>query len=101
VFDLAYGGDFGEINRDTLIVPGGAGLRQPDRAERVAKWISSRANEVRRIATVCTGIYMVAPTGSAATTRVNAMLRYAWASSRLGGSDSSTRRAVAGSSTSR
>ena len=48
---------------DTLIVPGGAGLRLPGVADRAASWISSVAPAVRRIATVCTGIYGLAPTG--------------------------------------
>lgn len=48
---------------DTLIVPGGAGLRVPSAAERASKWILSRAPRIRRIASVCTGIYGLAPTG--------------------------------------
>jgi len=52
-----------KIALDTLIVPGGSGLRQGDDAERVAKWIAARAPHIRRIASVCTGIYGLAPTG--------------------------------------
>jgi transcriptional regulator GlxA family with amidase domain len=48
---------------DTLIVPGGSGLRSGDLAGRVAAWIASRAPHIRRIASVCTGIYGLAPTG--------------------------------------
>lgn len=48
---------------DTLIVPGGSGLRSGDLAGRVAAWIGSRAPHIRRIASVCTGIYGLAPTG--------------------------------------
>src|SRR5262245_59962067 len=48
---------------ETLIVPGGAGLREGDRAAKVAKWIPSERSRIRRIATVCTGIYGLAPTG--------------------------------------
>jgi transcriptional regulator GlxA family with amidase domain len=48
---------------DTLIVPGGVGLRVPDIQAAVATWIKSIARKVRRIATVCTGVYGVAPTG--------------------------------------
>lgn len=48
---------------DTLIIPGGAGLRRPGVAERAAAWISEVAPSVRRIASVCTGIYGLAPTG--------------------------------------
>ena len=52
-----------KIQLDTLIVPGGAGLRRPGASERASRWISSRASEIRRIASVCTGIYGLAPTG--------------------------------------
>jgi transcriptional regulator GlxA family with amidase domain len=48
---------------DTLIVPGGSGLRSGGLAHRVADWIASRASRIRRIASVCTGIYALAPTG--------------------------------------
>jgi transcriptional regulator GlxA family with amidase domain len=48
---------------DTVIVPGGVGLRVPKTQNAVAAWIKSVAPKVRRIATVCTGIYGVAPTG--------------------------------------
>ncbi len=48
---------------DTIIVPGGSGLRQPEMNEAVAGWIYRRAGETRRIAAVCTGIYGLAPTG--------------------------------------
>ena len=48
---------------DTLIVPGGGGLREPAINARVARWIGSRSRQVRRIASVCTGIYGLAPTG--------------------------------------
>ena len=48
---------------DTLIVPGGAGLREPGVSDRAARWIEARAPHIRRIASVCTGIYALAPTG--------------------------------------
>ena len=48
---------------DTVIVPGGSGLRSGDLAGRIAAWIASRAPNIRRIASVCTGIYGLAPTG--------------------------------------
>ena len=52
-----------EIAIDTLIVPGGVGLRLPKTQAAVARWIKGVAPNVRRVATVCTGIYGVAPTG--------------------------------------
>jgi len=48
---------------DTLVVPGGEGLRRPGVAERAADWIARRAGGIRRVASVCTGIYGLAPTG--------------------------------------
>ena len=48
---------------DTLIVPGGSGLREPKTNREVASFVRSRAARVRRVAAVCTGIYGVAPTG--------------------------------------
>ena len=47
---------------DTLIIPGGCGLRSADVNRKVADWISERAKTTRRIASVCTGIYGLAAT---------------------------------------
>lgn len=52
-----------DLHLDTLIIPGGTGLRRPGVAERAAAWISLVAPSVRRIASICTGIYGLAPTG--------------------------------------
>jgi transcriptional regulator GlxA family with amidase domain len=51
------------IKLDTLIIPGGAGLRRPGMSERAAAWIASRVPYTRRVASVCTGIYGLARTG--------------------------------------
>lgn len=49
---------------DTLIIPGGRGLRlQPAIQTRIADWIRTHAPTIRRVASVCTGIYALAPTG--------------------------------------
>ena len=48
---------------DTLIIPGGRGLRLSDVNGKVADWILERAKGTRRIASVCTGIYGLAATG--------------------------------------
>jgi transcriptional regulator GlxA family with amidase domain len=53
----------GRMKLDTLIVPGGAGLRRAGVGEKVAAWIAATAPGVRRIASVCTGVYGLAPTG--------------------------------------
>ena len=48
---------------DTLIIPGGKGLRVASTQRRAAEWISSQAESTRRIATVCTGAFGLAATG--------------------------------------
>jgi transcriptional regulator GlxA family with amidase domain len=48
---------------DTLIIPGGFGLRVPQTQQQAAHWIKENARTIRRIATVCTGVYGVAAAG--------------------------------------
>ena len=48
---------------DTLILPGGAGLREPAVAEPIVEWIKRNAPRIRRIASVCTGLFGLAATG--------------------------------------
>ncbi|HEX4596470.1 MAG TPA: GlxA family transcriptional regulator [Burkholderiaceae bacterium] len=48
---------------DTVVIPGGAGLRDPWINGRIATWLRAAAPDIRRIASVCTGIYALAPTG--------------------------------------
>ena len=48
---------------DTLIVPGGSGLREPRTNAKVTSFVRKRARRLRRVAAVCTGIYGLAPTG--------------------------------------
>src|SRR5262249_48359594 len=48
---------------DTLIVPGGRGLRSPAVNRKAVEWIARAAPRIRRVASVCTGIYGLAPTG--------------------------------------
>jgi transcriptional regulator GlxA family with amidase domain len=48
---------------DTLIVPGGCGLRGADINRKVADWVLRKAKTTRRVASVCTGIYGLAATG--------------------------------------
>lgn len=48
---------------DTIIVPGGAGIRREGPGEIVARWLRARAKNTRRIASVCTGVYALAKSG--------------------------------------
>jgi transcriptional regulator GlxA family with amidase domain len=48
---------------DTIIVPGGAGLRESGIDATIAQWLVPRLATTRRIASVCTGIYGLAATG--------------------------------------
>jgi transcriptional regulator GlxA family with amidase domain len=62
---------------DTLMIPGGSGLRNAGTAARVSGWIQPRAKSIRRIASVCTGIYGLAPTGLLNGRRVTTHWRFA------------------------
>lgn len=48
---------------DTLIIAGGAGLRAPGAAAPIAQAITRLAPSLRRVVSVCTGLYGLAPTG--------------------------------------
>ena len=48
---------------DTIVIPGGNGLRRSSVSERIADWILAHINQTRRIAAIAAGIYGVAPTG--------------------------------------
>lgn len=48
---------------DTIIVPGGRGLRLGDEVKPIAQWLKTRARRVRRLASVCTGIYALGEAG--------------------------------------
>ena len=48
---------------DTLIVPGGRGLRERKVKARLSAWLHKNAGGIRRIASVCTGIYGLANAG--------------------------------------
>ncbi len=52
-----------DLEADTLIIPGGVGLRAEKTNRRVVSWISEHAPRIRRVCSVCTGIYGLAPTG--------------------------------------
>ncbi len=48
---------------DTLIIPGGRSLRFGEPSGKIADWLVKNAHRIRRIVSVCTGIYALAPTG--------------------------------------
>jgi transcriptional regulator GlxA family with amidase domain len=62
---------------DTIIVAGGGGIRRPATGAVIADWLTQRAPRVRRIASVCIGIYGVAPTGLLDGRRVATHWRFA------------------------
>jgi len=62
---------------DTLIVPGGAGLRVPAVTAAVSAAIARHAPRCRRVVSICTGIYGVAPTGLLDGCRVTTHWRHA------------------------
>jgi transcriptional regulator GlxA family with amidase domain len=48
---------------DTFIIAGGSALRSGNLADEIASSLRARAGEFRRIVSICSGIYAVAPTG--------------------------------------
>jgi transcriptional regulator GlxA family with amidase domain len=62
---------------DTLVVPGGSGLRKPQIGKPVAAFVKARAGRTRRIASICTGIYGLAGTGLLAGRKVTTHWRHA------------------------
>ena len=62
---------------DTLIIPGGCGLRDPKVNRKVAVWVRQRAKTTRRVASVCTGIYGLAASGLLDGRRVTTHWRFA------------------------
>lgn len=63
---------------DTVVIPGGKGLRlEPKIAQRVMTWLKESAPRIRRVTSVCTGIYALAPTGLLDGKRVTTHWRFA------------------------
>lgn len=49
---------------DTIVVPGGPGLREAGANAIVAAWLRTRTPETRRLVSVCTGLYGLAASGA-------------------------------------
>jgi transcriptional regulator GlxA family with amidase domain len=58
---LQPGADFSSsLEFDTIVTPGGPGLREPSINAKIAGWLKDRAPQTRRMVSVCTGIYGLA-----------------------------------------
>src|SRR5947208_8044670 len=62
---------------DTIVIPGGDGLRRSLASETIAEWLLARVNETRRVVTIGGGIYGVAPSGLLDGREVTTHWRYA------------------------
>jgi transcriptional regulator GlxA family with amidase domain len=62
---------------DTLIIPGGIGLREPNVNRLVSAFVKAQAGQTRRIVSICTGIYGLAATGLLAGRKVTTHWRHA------------------------
>ena len=62
---------------DTIIIPGGAGLKKSDTLLRLSRWLRERAVRARRIAGICGGIYPLAHSGVLDGRRVTTHWRFA------------------------
>jgi transcriptional regulator GlxA family with amidase domain len=51
-------------NLDTLIVPGGPGVDAAAADPALVEWVRARANKARRVASVCTGAFLLAASGA-------------------------------------
>lgn len=62
---------------DSVVIPGGVGLRTGETMNTIASWLQLRAPATRRIASVCAGIYPFARTGLLDGRSVTTHWRYA------------------------
>src|SRR5438876_6580595 len=62
---------------DTIVIPGGDGLRRSLVSETIAEWVLAHVNESRRVVAIGGGIYGVAPSGLLDGREVTTHWRYA------------------------
>ena len=67
---------------DTIIIPGGPGVRHHPVADKISKWLQKRSGTTRRIAAISTGIYALAPSGLLDGREVTTHWRYTTALAR-------------------
>jgi len=48
---------------DSIIVPGGVAVRAGETYRKISEWLTAHAHHIRRIVSVCTGIYPLARSG--------------------------------------
>jgi transcriptional regulator GlxA family with amidase domain len=77
VFVQPHGTIEGDCRGDTILVPGGEGLRNKATQQAVASWLVRNANSFRRVASVCTGIYGLAASGLLNGRRVTTHWKFA------------------------
>ena len=61
---------------DTIVIPGGAGVRNNETLRGISAWLKQRASETRRIVAVCTGIFPLAAAGLLDGRRVTTHWRF-------------------------
>ena len=61
---------------DTIVIPGGAGVRKSETLRSISTWLQERAAQTRRIAAVCTGTFPLAAAGLLEGRRVTTHWRF-------------------------
>ena len=62
---------------DTIVVPGGPGIRAPEVLAPLSAWLRTRAPTTRRVVSVCTGIFALGASGLIDGRRATTHWRYA------------------------